>query len=228
MLHALSSQYAQAGLEPPSTLATLKKDDCRIVTVGHQLVLAGGPAFFHHKVLSAIRTARALSAELSIPVVPLFWMASEDHDWQEVAALEGETATHRWRPLDAETLTPSDAEVFTEGLQEVLSAWSSDLSKEGVVADVVEEFQKAQALGESLSGLSARRWLHRWYGHEGLLVFDADDASLKVFASHLWHARTRRTWSSQCSPRQRRDDWPSASEGTTCFGWMQTLGAQAS
>ena len=186
VLHALSSQYAQAGLEPPSTLATLKKDDCRIVTVGHQLVLAGGPAFFHHKVLSAIRTARALSAELSIPVVPLFWMASEDHDWQEVAALEGETATHRWRPLDAETPHPVGRRSL-EGLQEVLSAWSSDLSKEGVVADVVEEFQKAQALGESLSGLM-RRWLHRWYGHEGLLVFDADDASLKVFASHLWAA----------------------------------------
>ena len=137
--------------------------------------------------LSAIRTARALSAELSIPVVPLFWMASEDHDWQEVAALEGETATHRWRPLDAETPHPVGRRSL-EGLQEVLSAWSSDLSKEGVVADVVEEFQKAQALGESLSGLMARRWLHRWYGHEGLLVFDADDASLKVFASHLWAA----------------------------------------
>ena len=181
---SLSRQYAEAGLEPPRSLALLKRDECRAVTVGHQLVLAGGPAFFHHKILSAIRTARKLAQEMEIPVVPLFWMATEDHDWHEVAALAGKTDTHRWQPVEPETPHPVGRRSL-DGIEELLSAWAEDLPDKGMVADVVEEFQDSLANGELLSGLM-RRWLHRWYAHEGLLVFDADDPALKAFASHLW------------------------------------------
>ena len=183
---ALSSQYAEAGLEPPSTLVSLQNGKCRAVTVGHQLVLAGGPAFFHHKILSAIRTARALSEEMGFPVVPLFWMATEDHDWQEVSVLEGEASTHRWSPSQSDLPHPVGRRSL-DGIEAALSAWMEDLSEPGIVADVLEEFHSALAQGETLSGLM-RRWLHRWYAREGLLVFDADDPSLKAFASHLWVA----------------------------------------
>ena len=183
---SLSKQYAEAGLVPPLTLASLQNDQCRVVTVGHQLVLAGGPAFFHHKILSAIRTARALSREIGIPVVPLFWMATEDHDWKEVSALEGETGTHRWVPVDSNLPCPVGRRSL-EGIDETLSAWVEDLSESGSVTDVLDECLNALAQGETLSGLM-RRWLHRWYAHEGLLVLDADDPALKVHASALWAA----------------------------------------
>lgn len=186
VLHSLSKQYVEAGLEPPSTLASLQNDQCRAVTVGHQLVLAGGPAFFHHKILSAIRTARALSKDMGVPVVPLYWMASEDHDWQEVSVLEGERGTHQWRPVDADVPHPVGRRSL-EGIEEALSAWVEDLADPEIATDVVEECRNALAQGQTLSGLM-RRWLHRWYAHEGLLVFDADDPALKTFASELWAA----------------------------------------
>lgn len=183
---SLSRQYAEAGLVPPETLASLQNDQCRVVTVGHQLVLAGGPAFFHHKILSAIRTARSLSQEMGIPVVPLFWMATEDHDWQEVSALEGESATHRWRPVDSGVPHPVGRRSL-EGIQEALSAWMEDLSGPDIATEVLDECRHALAHGETLSGLM-RRWLQRWYAHEGLLVCDADDPALKTHASDLWAA----------------------------------------
>ena len=186
VFQSLSRQYAEAGLEPPATLVSLQNDQCRVVTVGHQLVLAGGPAFFHHKILSAIRTARMLSKEMGIPVVPLFWMATEDHDWQEVSVLEGESSTHRWRPLDADRPHPVGRRGL-DGIEAALSAWVEDLSEPGIATEVLEEFHNALAQGETLAGLM-RRWLHRWYAHEGLLAFDADDPALKTFASALWAA----------------------------------------
>ena len=186
VFHSLSRQYVEAGLEPPATLVSLQNDQCRVVTAGHQLVLAGGPAFFHHKILSAIRTARTLSKELCIPVVPVFWMATEDHDWQEVSALEGETATHRWSPVDANRPHPVGRRSL-EGVEEALSAWVEDLSEPGIATDVLEEHRNALAQGETLAGLM-RRWLHRWYANEGLLVFDADVPALKNEASDLWAA----------------------------------------
>ena len=54
------------------------------VTTGQQAGLFGGPLFTVYKALTAVALARALESELGRPVAPLFWIASEDHDWAEV------------------------------------------------------------------------------------------------------------------------------------------------
>jgi len=59
-----------------------------VVTTGQQPGLFGGPLYTLYKALTAVRLAADLEAELDAPVVPLFWVASEDHDWDE--------AHHTW------------------------------------------------------------------------------------------------------------------------------------
>ena len=54
-----------------------------VVTTGQQPGLFGGPLYTIHKTLSALALARALEALLDVPVLPLFWVASDDHDWDE-------------------------------------------------------------------------------------------------------------------------------------------------
>lgn len=54
------------------------------VTTGQQAGLFSGPLFTIYKALTAVALARALESELGRPVAPLFWIASEDHDWAEV------------------------------------------------------------------------------------------------------------------------------------------------
>jgi len=54
------------------------------VTTGQQAGLFTGPLFTIHKILSAIQLAHALEPVLERPVVPLFWVAGDDHDWAEV------------------------------------------------------------------------------------------------------------------------------------------------
>jgi bacillithiol synthase len=60
------------------------RGDGVVVTTGQQAGLFGGPLYTVHKALSAIRLAETLEAELGLPVAPLFWVASDDHDWDEV------------------------------------------------------------------------------------------------------------------------------------------------
>lgn len=55
-----------------------------MVTTGQQAGLFSGPLFTIHKALTAVRLAEALEAELGVVVLPVFWNASEDHDWDEV------------------------------------------------------------------------------------------------------------------------------------------------
>lgn len=70
-----------------SALAALERlRDHRAVAVvtGQQAGLFGGPLLTVYKALSAVGLARRLEQELGRPVVPVFWIASEDHDWAEV------------------------------------------------------------------------------------------------------------------------------------------------
>lgn len=180
----MAKQYESAGLDAPSSLTSLSRTEARVVTVGHQLVIAGGPAFLHHKILSAIQAAQELERRWGVPVVPLFWLASEDHDWKEVSTVHGVKQSHQWIPEDSSIPWPVGRRSLN-GVMEVVQAWGQDGPHHEEAETLAQEVQLAQDCGESFSGVF-RRWLHRWYGEDGLVVLDPDDASLKASASHLW------------------------------------------
>ena len=54
-----------------------------MVTTGQQPGLYGGPLYSIYKGLTAVRLAEALQERLGKPVIPVFWVASDDHDWDE-------------------------------------------------------------------------------------------------------------------------------------------------
>ena len=54
-----------------------------VVTTGQQPGLLGGPLYSLYKGISAVRLAERLEELLARPVLPVFWVASEDHDWDE-------------------------------------------------------------------------------------------------------------------------------------------------
>jgi len=56
-----------------------------MVTTGQQAALFGGPLFSLYKALTAARLAEALEDKLERPVLPVFWVGSEDHDWEEAS-----------------------------------------------------------------------------------------------------------------------------------------------
>jgi uncharacterized protein YllA (UPF0747 family) len=62
----------------------LRLDDGFCVVSGQQVGLLLGPAYTTYKLFTVIRAARVLEEELRVPVVPVFWVESEDHDWDEV------------------------------------------------------------------------------------------------------------------------------------------------
>ncbi|MHC4932535.1 MAG: bacillithiol biosynthesis protein BshC [Planctomycetota bacterium] len=59
-------------------------DEGFCVVSGQQAGLLCGPAYTTYKIFTLLNAARVLEEELSVPVVPLFWVETEDHDWDEV------------------------------------------------------------------------------------------------------------------------------------------------
>lgn len=66
------------------SLAKLTKDNSVVVIGGQQAGILTGPLYSIHKIISIITLARKLEGEWNIPVVPVFWIAGEDHDFLEV------------------------------------------------------------------------------------------------------------------------------------------------
>jgi len=64
-------------------LADIAAGNGYMVTTGQQPGLFGGPLYTVNKALTAIALAARLEAVLDVPVLALFWIASDDHDWEE-------------------------------------------------------------------------------------------------------------------------------------------------
>src|SRR5437870_4171845 len=63
------------------SLAALAEGGAATVVTGQQVGLFGGPLFSVYKAASAIAAARALERDGGVPVVPMFWLQTEDHDF---------------------------------------------------------------------------------------------------------------------------------------------------
>jgi len=66
----------------------LDQPDALAIVTGQQLGLYGGPVFTMYKALTAIHLARQWQERLQCPVVPVFWLADEDHDYEEIQAVQ--------------------------------------------------------------------------------------------------------------------------------------------
>ena len=83
LVGALRRQNAAAGAKTSASLDRLAQEDTVVVATGQQVGLYGGPVFAVYKALTAIRLAEELGAQ-GISAVPVFWLATEDHDLGEV------------------------------------------------------------------------------------------------------------------------------------------------
>jgi len=62
----------------------LKKSDALVIVTGQQLGVYGGPLYTVLKTISTIHLARKMERTFDRPVIPVFWLADEDHDYEEI------------------------------------------------------------------------------------------------------------------------------------------------
>jgi uncharacterized protein YllA (UPF0747 family) len=95
----LAAQQRDRGAPPEALAASAAFADPTTVAVitGQQAGLFGGPLYTLHKAITAIKLARTVTAERGVRAVPVFWIDSEDHDWEEVrgcTVLDDEQQAH--------------------------------------------------------------------------------------------------------------------------------------
>jgi len=174
LVSELRKQYASlpAAKNVAENIDFLEKEHTFTITTGHQLSLFTGPVFFVYKILHVIRLCEELNQNYdAYRFVPVFWMASEDHDLEEVRSTDVFGKTLSW---ETDQQGPV-GRMSTEGMDVLKSAVRSFF--EGREASDVDEIL------ESYSGKTQAeamlRLVHCLFGRYGLICLDGDNRAFK-------------------------------------------------
>ena len=177
--------------------ATLKNIDAltdpRAVALfsGQQAVLFGGPLLVVVKALSIIKAARLYSEQLQRPVLPIFWVAGDDHDFEEV-----NRASVLNREGDIQTVvygTPPDKELPTSQirfadrgeLRRAINELKEVLGETDFTAELYDGIEKAYSADDTfVSGFG--KLMIRLLGRHGLVLFNPGDKEAKTVAAPLF------------------------------------------
>jgi bacillithiol synthase len=80
----IRQQEAREATAAAAQARRLRDPRATAIVTGQQAVLFGGPLYVLYKALAAVVVARALEARRGAPVVPVFWVAADDHDFAEI------------------------------------------------------------------------------------------------------------------------------------------------
>jgi len=173
LVKRLQSQYKCSGIEVPANVSLLLHETTFTVTTGHQLCLLGGPQYFIHKIVSTIKLSQQLKeAYPESDFVPVFWLASEDHDFEEINNVSFfgkhlKTETNYSGPVGR-----LDANIFSSIIQE-LNEILGDSQNDN---DLRSLFTDAYSVG-SLSD-ATRTWVHGLFEKFGLVIVDGNTYSV--------------------------------------------------
>lgn len=171
VLQAQHSQTPYAAIH--ANIAALADEKTFTVTTGHQLTLFTGPAYFIYKIAHAIVIARELQTQFpTYRFVPVYWMASEDHDFEEVNHVNTTQGKVHWN-VEAGGAVGA---LTTDGLESALRDFSEQL---GWTEDDDRYQMLMDAVAQPNYSLAARTWVEKLFGAEGLVVLDARDRELK-------------------------------------------------
>lgn len=169
LCRSLANQYEGISLfkEEQHQLARLASENTFTVTTGHQLNLFTGPLYFIYKIVSTINLAAKLQEKYpDYHFVPLYWMASEDHDFEEINYFKLDGKKYTWQ--SDQTGAVGDFKLdptFREFLQSVSFA--------------PEVFKTAYSNSKTLKE-AVRKYVHELFGKRGLLIIDGHDVDLKA------------------------------------------------
>jgi bacillithiol biosynthesis cysteine-adding enzyme BshC len=168
LLHEQSAAFG-AG---PEALANVEKlrNGARAVVTGQQVGLFGGPLLTLLKAATAVARAREATRTTGIEHVPIFWLASEDHDLAEVdqVSLLSKTAVETLRL----GLTSQQQEVGGIQLGDGVSALLEQVSELLAYAPICDLLRDCYAPDATLAGAFARL-MARLFAAHGLIVMDA-------------------------------------------------------
>jgi bacillithiol biosynthesis cysteine-adding enzyme BshC len=180
MVRALAAQNG-----PSDLLTRFAQPDTAAVVTGQQVGLFSGPAYTIYKALTAARLASDLSAR-GIPAVPVFWLATEDHDFPEVDHVWIYDQSHQPVRLNVGLPAESQGRQRPVGAMPMadppVDALRRALADFPYTDEVMAAVEQAYAPGATM-GAGFRTLLKNLLGRVGMLVLDPLEPSVRAIGA---------------------------------------------
>ncbi|MGZ3866438.1 MAG: bacillithiol biosynthesis cysteine-adding enzyme BshC [Bacteroidia bacterium] len=152
----------------------LKNKNTYTITTGHQLCLATGPLYFIYKILSVINLCETLNKKFPQNYfVPVYWMASEDHDFEEVNHINLFNKKFTWNTDKKGRVGGFSLENIDSFLNEI-----KDILGENENAKSILQTLKSAYSQKDLSD-ATRFLVNELFGKYGLVILDGNSTTLK-------------------------------------------------
>ena len=211
-LEAMNRRWG-AGQATLDNIQLLRESDCIAVVSGQQAGLFTGPLYTIYKALSAVKLAGCLQ-QRNTKAVPVFWIASEDHDFAEVAKaeligrdcqlknVEVTNAVHREGQPVGQVVVDDSIDTVVDQLFELLpnSEFADDIK-----ALVKNAWQPGRGYAESFAIM-----MTSLLGRYGLIFLDPLDPELKKLAAPLYSEAAQRAPEIAAALEKRSSDLESA------------------
>ena len=159
------------------------KNGALVVSTGQQLHPFLGPVFVWNKIFTAIESALFVEKNYGESVVPIFWMASEDHDFDEVKHIPFLGRNYEWKNNQKGAV----GRMQVDGIVDVCEQILTDFKTDNVIQQYFSTFTEIYASSKTMAQ-ATRKVLHYLMGETGIIAIDPDSEKLKTLAIDLWSA----------------------------------------
>lgn len=177
LVTSLQEQYQEFDVSEATKkhIDLLKKETTFTITTGHQLNLFTGPLYFLYKIISTINLTTTLKKKHpEFDFVPVYWMATEDHDFDEINYFNLFGKKIQWNRKDGGAVGVFD----TKGLDKVFEIFAAEIGAGRNAERLKSLFENAYLKNHTLA--EATRYLaNELFKEYGLVIVDGDDKPLK-------------------------------------------------
>ncbi len=183
LVRVLKDQYSSLDVseETQNNIDNLQAENTFTAVTGHQLNLFTGPLYFLYKIISTINlTAKLKEKYPDSNFVPVYWMATEDHDFEEINYFNLHGKKFKWNNADERAGKTAVGTLSTKGLEEVFNLFSAEIGG-GKDAEYLKDlFEKGYLEHQNLT--DATRYIaNEIFGKYGLVILDAQHPDLKKY-----------------------------------------------
>ncbi len=177
LVASIKNQYQNFDIseKTENNIALLSDQNTFTITTGHQLNLFTGPLYFLYKIVSVINLCNELQSKFpSKNFIPIYWMATEDHDFEEINYFNFNDKKIVWNSNQ----TGAVGRFSTDDLDQVLKVFETELGI-GKNADYLKNLFINSYLEHENLAKATRFLANELFGTYGLVIVDGDDKDLK-------------------------------------------------
>ncbi len=165
------------------------------MTTGHQLNIFSGPLYVIYKIMHVIKLSRALNeSQNDYNYVPVFWMATEDHDFEEINHFHLFNDTIKWSTSQSGAVGRFDLHDFSAVKDTLADKFQNN---DTMRSYLLNHYQESDSLASA-----TRKFVMDLFADYGLIVLDADDQRLKKQFTPVMEREIRKPFAEELVKQQ--------------------------